>query len=279
MRKGRLASAVAGAVAGLLVAGIAVGASDGPTPANKVVAGASETEVFSPKDGPVVLASGTMRTSKPTDLLIQTSLECSILTKLTTGPSADAGATDTAKADATIRGWVVIDDDANIEAPADETGAAERVVSIESESNPPQDPEESGSGSILPLAKEGNPTLDDSATYCNRTYERTVTDGENALDGIDEETDYINTKTANAFNWVLLNAGSGIHYVRWMGEIDGGSAATCSKDSTEPAPPVQDEDGEDTANNACTSAYVGNRTIIIEPTKMANDAVVGPSGS
>jgi hypothetical protein len=248
-----------GAAAGLLIGQTALAANGpggNPTPANKAVASGNTTKEFGP-GAEVTLLDAVLRTSKPTDLILQTSLECSILTKLQTGPSTTGGNSSMAKASASIRGWIEIDDDAaNGEVP--ETGAAERIVPVMSTSQPPQ------SGSDPQSGNKAN----DAATFCDRTYERTVEDGEALSDGIDRETDYIDTKSANAFNWVLLNAGSGIHYVRLVADLVRADQGTCDRTTTAM-----------TAGYSCTEAYVGNRTLVIEPTKMANDAVIGPTGS
>ncbi len=244
----------------MLVGGPAIAANTpggSPTPANKATASGSTLAVFAPATE-VQLLSATLRTSKPTDLLLQTSLECSILTKLQTGPDAEGGTSSTSKASATIRGWIEVDDDAtNNESP--EVGAPERIVPVVSTSQPPQDGATPNSGT----------KLNDAATFCNRTYERTVQDGEDPQDGIDRETDYIDSKEANAFNWVLLNAGSGIRHVRLMADLINAPGGPCTRDTV-----VSIGSG-----GSCTEAYVGNRTMIIEPTKMANDAVVSPAGS
>jgi hypothetical protein len=274
MRKGRLASAVAGAVAGLLIAGIAVAANEpggNPTPANKAVAAGDSITEIGPGANQTLL-SATLRTSKPTDLLLSTSLECTILTKLNTNGSNASGAKDTDTASGDIRAWLEIDDDPNDEAPANETGAPERVVPVMSTSQPPQDGSNPQTGTVT----------EDAATFCNRTYQRTVEDEEGVNDpdtgdltggdGIDRETDYIKTKSAHGFNWVLLNAGSGIHYIRFVGTLtttnSEGFTGACT-------------DGTETAadQHTCATALIGNRTLIIEPTKMANDAQVLNSGS
>jgi hypothetical protein len=260
-RSVRIAAIGAAALATGFVGQMAfAGGNGGPTPANKAVAAGDTVVVFGPQ-AETTLLTATMRTSKPTDLILQTSLECSILTKLQTGPIA-GGENDnppkksTAHAEARILGWLEIDDD-DQNNEAIEIGADERVVPIGSTSQPPQ-----------------NGSQDDEfakVTFCDRTYERTVEDGEDPLDGIDRETDYIDTKTANAFNWVLLNAGSGIHHVRLVADLvsgPSGPTSTCTRNTNATS-----------AGSACTQAYVGNRTLVIEPTKMANDAVVGPSGS
>lgn len=119
-----------------------------------------------------------------------------------------------------------------------------KVVSLTQNSQPPQN------GTIPPA---GNDT--DKVTFCNRTYSRTMTDDENPLDGIDQEDDFIATKAAHGFNWVQMNLGSGIHTIAVKAEFE-----------------------KATAGGGRTTAEIGNRTLIVEPTKMANDAVIQEAG-
>lgn len=205
-------------------------------PADKVVAAGNNVAPIE-AGTEVTLLTATLRTSKPTDLMIHVTYECSLLTKLTTGPSTTGGATDTANASASIRSWVEI-----------ETNGVTRIVPISAASSPPQEGSTPNSGT----------KAQDGVTFCDRTYERTVTDGESPQDGLDEEEDYIRTKTANAFNWVLLNAGSGIHTVRLKADI--AEAGPCAAATN--------------TNQTCSDGFVGNRTMIIEPAKLANDATI-----
>lgn len=71
-------------------------------PADKVVAHGSDVEVFGPGVD-VTLLAGTMKTSSPTDLLLSVSLECSILTEVTTVGN------DNQEAFGRIEVWVEID--------------------------------------------------------------------------------------------------------------------------------------------------------------------------
>jgi hypothetical protein len=232
------------------------------TPADKVVASGSDVEHFTVGQNQLLL-SGKLRTSKPTDLMFHATFECSILTRITTGqpleqpspaptitplpPPSVPPANDTATTTGQIQAWIEVDDDpASGELP--EVGQAHRVVPIEAASSPPQN------GSTPNTGNKDN----DSATFCNRTYTRTVDDQED--DGQDRESDYIETKTANAFNWLLLNTGAGIHHIRLMADLELDANNTCSRNTA---------DGMDTS---CTSGFVGNRTLIVEPAKLANDA-------
>jgi hypothetical protein len=209
------------AVAAGFVGGHAIAAGSG-TPANKVVAAGAKREVVAANQTATIL-SGTMRTSKPTDVMIQATLECSILTGLVTNndnPSSSAHST--------VRVWAEVDG---------------KIVSLQQASTPPQNPTAAGNDS-------------DKVTFCDREYARTVTDDENPLDGIDETDDYIRTKSAHGFNWVQMNLGSGIHSIVIKATL------TTS-----------------TSGSATAEATIGNRTLIVEPTKMANDAVISDSGS
>lgn len=84
--------------------------------------------------------------------------------------------------------------------------------------------------------------------FCDRTHRQTVTD----LDDDDARIEqFLRTRTANAFNWVALNVGSGIHTIEVKAELD--TAAT--------------DAGQ-------TMAAIGKRTFVAEPTKLANDVTV-----
>jgi hypothetical protein len=111
-------------------------------------------------------------------------------------------------------------------------------VPINSISNPPQPP---------PAA--GDPT--DEVTFCNRTYSRTVMDQENPPNGQDRVEDFIDTKTSNAFNWLRLNMQSGSHTIVVKATLT-----------------------ESTTGDATAEALIGNRSLIVEPTKLANDASI-----
>jgi hypothetical protein len=190
------------------------------TPADKAVAAASKVETIR-NGGVVELMSATFRSSKPSDLLLSVSAECSILTDVVI---PGGGTTFTEEARGTVKVWLEMDG---------------HIVPITSSSTPPQDP----------AAQEpGDET--DKVTFCDRLHRRTVTDRED--DNTDYSRDWLETKSANAFNWVRLNAGSGLHTIVVKAEMT-----------------------TNATGDSMAEAYVGNRTLIIEPTKMANDAVVG----
>ena len=211
----------AGALIALGTTVLPQGAEATHQPADKVVAAGSKIEVMSP-NAEVTLLSSTLRASSPTDLILAVSMECSIFTRLVTGPSSDGG-TDTAMASGHVRAWLEIDGN---------------VVPVNGISQTPLVPPPAGSDA-------------DKVTFCNRTYQRTVTDAEDPLDGQDVEDDFIDTKAANSFNWLRLNLGSGVHRIELKGTLS-----------------------QATSGDATAHAVVGNRSLIVEPAKLANDASI-----
>lgn len=89
---------------------------------------------------------------------------------------------------------------------------------------------------------------DGDVVFCNRMYRRQTVNFD------DEDATirtFFNTRDANGFNWLALDVGSGIHTIEVKATLD--ASAT---------PGAQAE------------AAVGNRTLVVEPTHMANDAGV-----
>ena len=196
-------------------------------PANKAVAAASKTAVMAPGSNETLLTA-TFKTSKPEDLLINVSAECSILTNTVIhgGPNA---ATDSASAGGRIRVWLELDG---------------KIVPLQSTSTPPQNPSAAGDDS-------------DKITFCDQVHQRSVTDNEADKDGTDGSTDYLKTKSSAAFNWVYLNTGSGDHTLVVKADL------------------ILDQATADSS----AEAVVGNRTLVIEPTKLANNAVISDTGT
>jgi hypothetical protein len=186
-------------------------------PADKVVASGSKIVAAAPGTN-VTLLSATMRSSAPTDAILNVSLECSILTALVTDNDHNS-----ATASGTIRVWVQVD---GVTVPINDVSAP---------------------GDHTPGV--GNDS--DSVTFCNREYSRTVVDQENPQDGVDQISDYIKTKSSHSFQWLVLNLGAGVHSIAVKADL-----STSQTDS------------------ATAEAYVGNRTLIVEPAKLANDATV-----
>ena len=211
---------------GGLAAG-AVVATATHTPADKPFAAASKTVRFSPGTKTELL-SATVKNSKPTDMILQVSMECSIITDNVILGSSTPGAQESAATEGTVRAWIEVDG---------------RIVPIISSSSPPQNPPQAGDET-------------DKVTFCNRVFNRTVQDAEDPQDGYDRSRDYIETKTANAFNWVRLNMGSGTHTIKLFADLSHFSTTGSS-----------------------ASAFVGNRSMIGMPGKFANDAVINETGT
>jgi hypothetical protein len=170
----------------------------------------------------VTLLTATLRTSSVQDLILSVSLECTILTALTTGDGPEDNA-DTATATSTIQVWTEFDGN---------------IIPINDISAP---------GDHKPGI--GNDT--DKVVFCNREYSRSVTDTEDDDDGLDTTSDYISTKSSHGFEWVLLNAGRGIHTITVKATL------TTS-----------------TVQTATATAVVGNRILVVEPGHFANNASV-----
>jgi hypothetical protein len=193
-------------------------------PADKVVATGSKVEVVEPTG--TTLLSTEFRTSSPTDLMMHVTLECSIITEVLTQGGPDV-AESTGQAEGRIRAWLEFDG---------------QIVPINSASGNPQP------GTPSPIGDDS-----DKVTFCNREHRQTLTDTEDGEDGTDTLRTYLRTKAANAFNWVFLNTGNGIHTVELKAEYDEPLAAS---------------------EGSMASGLVGNRTLIVEPTKMSNHASV-----
>jgi hypothetical protein len=217
-RPGMLRNALLGVLSlGLLLNFVINPALATHTPANKATAAGSKIVKAAPGTN-VTLLTATLRTSSTKDLLLNVSLECSILTQLITNNENNE-----ASARGAVRVWIEIDGN---------------IVPINDVSAP---------GDSTPGVGEDS----DKVTFCDREYKRTVTDAEDPEDGIDEIRDYIKTKAAHSFQWVSLNLGNGIHNVVVKADL-----TVAQTDS------------------ATAEAYVGNRTLVIEPTAMANDVTV-----
>lgn len=226
MRRNAFGAAIAGA---LLVAGVLVAmpADANHLPADKPFAAASKVVRFSPGTR-VPLLSATVRNSKPTDVVLQVAMECSIITDNVILGSDQPGAQESALTEGTVRAWIEID------------GQIVPIISSSTQSQTPPQP--------------GDDT--DKVTFCNRVFNRTVHDTEDPEDGYDQSRDYIETKSANSFNWVRLNMGAGTHKITLYGDLS--HFAT---------------------TGSAASAYVGNRSMIGLPGKFANDATINESGN
>lgn len=194
-------------------------------PANKTsVAGAyDDTPVLATNGQRVLLLSETLKTSKPTDLILSATAECSIITNvITTGDQSASSARGQ------LRFYMEI-----------VTDGVTRPVAVEQTSTGPNRSTDNDPGDVV---------------FCDRTYTRS-TSGFGLDDQSHKIETYMNTRSANAFNWFALNVGSGIHEVNLYAEYDGNGT---------------------TAGNTA-SGIVGTRTLVIQPTKAKNDENVHPT--
>ncbi|HEU0129957.1 MAG TPA: hypothetical protein VFQ85_03070 [Mycobacteriales bacterium] len=204
----------AGAIAVALSAGyLAQGTYAAGVPANKVAASGSETELVNAQTDTVVL-SETVKINNPTDLIINASAECAILTQVTNSANGQ-----TERAFGQVKFYVTID------------------------------------GIRVPVSQSD--TDRGEVVYCNRAQEQQWTDSDDPITGGDDSGDqlrqYLDTRTANSFQWLALNVGTtypgtsdNVHKVELWAHWD----VAASK-------------------NAVAKAAVGNRTLVLEPVKAA----------
>jgi hypothetical protein len=83
-------------------------------------------------------------------------------------------------------------------------------------------------------------------------------------------TSYQETKTADSFTWVYLNAGSATHTLKVWAEFTPSFTCTPSYSSAACT-------GSPTGTNS-ENGYVGNRTLVVTPGHFASDASVPISG-
>ena len=239
------------AVGGWLGASFTVNAASN-LPADKVaIAGSDIDQVETGTE----LLSDKIRVDTVADLILSVSAECSILNRLLTGEAAGATTetSDNAYSFGSVKLWLELDGH-RVPVAADDAAGAD-----------PKDP--GGDGDDV-----------GEVTFCNRSYSRTVTGSETENDGLDTEDDYIRTRTANAFNWLAFDAGrspaeggyddgdDNILTVVLKADFD--ESAACGKQGS--ADPGQ-ATGFPTGMAAdCADAYVGSRTLIVQPVHTAN---------
>ncbi len=185
-------------------------------PADKVAASAGIDEIAFAANGETVqLLEETFRTSTTSDLLLQVAAECAITTEITTVGNDTEAARGQLKFHMTI----------------ETAGGEPRPVGVTQESTSTTTSQDNDGGEVV---------------FCDRKYERQTSlfDDEDAT-----IRTFMDTRNANAFNWVELNAGKGIHTIRLY--------ATYTE--------------EETSADASALAAVGRRTLIVEPVKMKND--------
>ena len=227
MKKSLLLAALIVAIVSVVMNPIGVGAQQ--TAADKASAAASDIDTIG--DTEEVVLEQNMSVSSTSDLILQTTAECSILTSLFTEGSTDPGATETDGAFGQVEMWITLD--------------GERV---------PVSTDDAGDGEVV---------------FCNRAYQRTVSDEEDPQDGIDSEDDFIRTRNANGFNWMAFDVGKE-YDVGNDNDIEIQLHARYTKQPQECATRDLD-DALDPYGETCADAYVGSRTLIAEVVHAINN--------
>lgn len=188
----------------------------GSNAANKTAANASTVEAIgadlADTDLGTPVLTTTIKTSKTTDLLVQLTMECALWTEVVS---------------------TTIEDHADGIGPFSRAEA--RVVAwVEVDGVP------------IRLAEDDDGTV----VFCDRVHEQEISDIDNST-GNHTIRQYLATRDANAFNWVLLDAGAGLHTI--VVKVDIEAANT---------------------EGAFAEGAVGKRTLIVEPTRFANGATI-----
>ena len=240
-------------------------AAENSPAANKVAAAGSDIDSIQ-AGGTELIMSEVMKVSTTRDLMLHLSAECSILTRLNTqgGPNTSS---ESDFAFGQVKLYINID--------------GKRVAVSDDD-----------------VAVSGTPEKEDEdygkVVFCNRAYQRTVTDneGNDPKDGIDGESDYIRTRTANAFTWLALDAGrtyddpsngNNVIQVDVFAEYSTNSSESAVSDpATEPTGPVTcartGPEDQPLASSAvtCADAFVGSRTLVVDTDVAANDETIQP---
>ena len=238
-------------------------------PADKAVASGDDLKGTSNDEKAIAVLEETMRVSSSSDLIIQVTSECSILTGLVTGddeapPGQDpddapfgdaAGSTDSAFSFGQVKFFVSID--------GKRVPVASNDTFVDEEEHGDSDTDDFG-----------------EVVFCNRAYQRTVTDdADDGDDDLDEEEDFIRTRTANAFNWFALDTGA-VYDSPDNGNNVLDVVLWAEFDKKPNACPNETSDDDDTnISETCAEALIGSRTMIIEPTHASNTETVDPVGS
>lgn len=227
-------------------------------PADKVAATGSKVEILhkegSPPELPTdpvepagedptkVVLEADLKTSTPTDLLIEVSAECALwtLTKTVDRPEDDSRA----RAEARVTSWVTVDGENAAGVPDPDKGVVpvsgsddgkvvlcDRVQRLTTQDLEDDDDE------------EGECPADDPNTEENENAECTFVEL------------FQRTRSANGFNWVAFNLGNGVHTLRLWVQLE--------TDTSTDGPTMDDT----TLNRADAAAGIGKRTMLIQPVK------------
>lgn len=211
-------------VAMLLAATLFVAYSAGNTatathmPADKIAASANNTDVIG-ANNTVTLLREEMKVATPTDLIVSLTAECAILTSVAT------------LGDGTSEAF----------------GQVAMQVTIDGQPIPVQD------------STFGTPQGDDDGdvVFCNRLHRQRTAGFDDTGEDDNEIESYLNTRNANAFNWISINPAQYDANSDNILEIEVLGTFNTNIISDTGAAPAQ------------AIAAVGNRTLVIEPVKLA----------
>jgi hypothetical protein len=256
-------------------------------PANKAAAAGSDIDEVS--DDKAIL-SDTFRVSTQEDMIVNVTSECSILTSLLT-----EGGPNTSEVSSKVFGqvelYVTLDG---------------KIVPVSV--NDVNGPDAPGGDSDGEEAQD-DPQEQGEVVFCNRAYQRSIQDteenegpatgGNQDGDGTDTESDYLRTRTANAFNWLATDIGfayddacagydpqaapaqegfDGCVYSVSNGnniiEAKLWAEYESTKNGVQDDPATEDVDESRCPTAAyteetCSEAFVGSRTMILEPVKVS----------
>lgn len=194
------------------------GSNSNAQPANKISVAGSTIEHMTSDHKTVQLFGAAVKTSSPSDLLIQVNAECALWTEVTVVDDDDTSTpridVPHSEAEARVKIWAVFDG-RTVLVSSDDTREPGRVV------------------------------------FCDRVHGAEFTENEGDEDN-ETIRNYLRTRSANSFSWILLNTGSGTHSLQVFAQLD-----------------AQVNAGEGSAE-----AAVGKRTLIVEPVKLANNAAI-----
>lgn len=220
-------------VAALLAVTLFVAYSIGNTaqathlPADKIAAAASNTDVIGANDTQVLL-SETMKVSSPTDLILSLTAECSILTSVAT------------LGDGTSEAF----------------GQVQMQVTIDGQPVPVQD------------SSFGTPQGDDTGevVFCNRLHRQRTAGFDDTGEDDNEIEAFLETRNANAFNWISINPARYDADSDNILEIEVLGTFNTNIVSDPGAAPAQ------------AVAVVGNRSLVVEPVKLSVHENTAPTG-
>jgi hypothetical protein len=208
-------AAIALALAAPLVAA-AIGGDGTSNAANKTAANSSTAQKLSAdvvdSDLGLSVLTTTIKTSKTTDLLLQLSMECALWTEVISTTIQDQ--VDGYKPYARAEAHVV--------AWIEVDGVAVKLASDD----------------------------DGKVVFCDRVHEQEIDDIDNST-GNFTIRQRLETRQANAFDWVVLNAGVGTHTVVVKVDIEASNT-----------------------EGSFAEGAVGKRMLIVEPTRFANGATI-----